>query len=107
MLQAMREEWSAGLLHATEIPFFFRTIDARYPDETTPEDHAATAAMSAAFVNFAKTGDPNGPGTPAWPIYDDESRPVMLFGVDGNHGGEDPWRARLDVAQAHAERASD
>ncbi len=105
--QVMREEWSAGLLHATEIPFFFRTIDARYPDETTPEDHAATAAMSAAFVNFAKTGDPNGPGTPAWPIYDDESRPVMLFGVDGNHGGEDPWRARLDVAQAHAERASD
>ncbi len=104
--QVMREEWP-GLPHATEIPFFFRTIEARYPGETTPEDHAASAAMSAAFVNFAKTGDPNGEGAPAWPVYDDETRPVMLFGMDGNHGGEDPWRARLDVAEALAEQAGE
>ena len=101
--QVMRAEWP-GLPHATEIPFFFRTIEARYPGETTPEDHAASAAMSAAFVNFAKTGDPNGPGAPTWPVYDDETRPVMLFGMEGNHGGEDPWRERLDVAQALAEQ---
>ncbi|OYX65490.1 MAG: hypothetical protein B7Y88_08485 [Sphingomonadales bacterium 32-64-17] len=104
--EVMREEWASGLPHATEIPFFFRTIDARYPGKTTAADHAASAAMSAAFVNFAKTGDPNGPGAPAWPLYDDETRPVMLFGLDGNHGGEDPWRARLDVAQALAEGSS-
>ncbi|MEN7535877.1 carboxylesterase/lipase family protein [Aurantiacibacter flavus] len=101
--QVMRKEWP-GLPHATEIPFFFRTIDARYPGQTTPQDHAVSAAMSAAFVNFAKTGDPNGPGAPEWPVYDDALRPVMLFGMDGNHGGEDPWRARLDVAEALAQR---
>ncbi|MFB0610778.1 carboxylesterase/lipase family protein [Aurantiacibacter poecillastricola] len=101
--EVMREEWSTGLPHATEIPFFFRTIEARYPGETTAQDHAASAAMSAAFVNFARTGDPNGPGAPDWPVYDDQSRPVMLFGMEGNRGGEDPWRARLDVTQALAE----
>ena len=100
--EVMRKEWP-GLPHATEIPFFFRTIDARYPGETTEADHAVSAAMSAAFVNFAKTGNPNGPGAPEWPVYDDTTRPVMLFGMDGNRGGEDPWRARLDVAEAKAE----
>lgn len=103
--EVMREEWATGLPHATEIPFFFRTIDARYPGATTAADHAAAATMSAAFVNFAKTGNPNGEGVPAWPIYDDESRPVMLFGLEGAHGGDDPWRARLDVTEALSEQS--
>lgn len=101
--QTMRGEWP-GLPHATEIPFFFKTIDARYPGQVADADRAASAAMSAAFVNFAKTGNPNGPGAPAWPIYDDDTRPVMLFGAEGNSGGPDPWRARLDVTEALAER---
>lgn len=105
--QVMREEWVSGLPHATDIPFFFRTIDARYPGETTAQDQAVSAAMSAAFVNFAKTGNPNGPGVPEWPVYNDATRPVMLFGMDDITGGEDPWRARLDVAQALAEGTSD
>jgi para-nitrobenzyl esterase len=101
--QVMRSEWP-GLPHATEIPFFFKTIEARYPGETTPEDHAMAETMSAFFVNFAKTGDPNAAGLPRWPIYDDESRPVMLFGMTRAEGGADPWRARLDVTQAASEQ---
>jgi para-nitrobenzyl esterase len=97
--QVMRKEWP-GLPHATEIPFFFKTIDARYPGETTPQDHEMAEIMSAAFVNFAKTGDPNGAGVPQWPLYDDGSRPVMLFGMTQAQGGADPWRARLDVTEA-------
>jgi len=97
--QAMRDEWP-GLPHATEIPFFFKTIEARYPGEVTPEDRAMAGVMSAYFVNFAKTGNPNAAGLPDWPIYDDESRPVMLLGMTQAQGGPDPWRARLDVTQA-------
>jgi para-nitrobenzyl esterase len=99
----MRDDWP-GLPHATEIPFFFKTIDARYAGKATPEDHAMAATMSAYFMNFAKTGDPNGTELPDWPIYDDESRPVMLFGMSEAHGGPDPWRARLDVTQAASEQ---
>ncbi|WP_126171974.1 carboxylesterase/lipase family protein [Altericroceibacterium xinjiangense] len=101
--QVMRKEWP-GLPHATEIPFFFKTIDARYPGQTTPEDHAMAALMSAYFVNFAKQGNPNGPSLPNWPKYDDQTRPVMLFGMTEAEGGADPWRGRLDVTEAASDR---
>ena len=38
--------------------------------------------MRAAWVNFVKTGDPNGPGVPAWPQFADAPERVMEFGAD-------------------------
>jgi para-nitrobenzyl esterase len=35
--------------------------------------------MSSYFVNFAKTGDPNGPGLPPWPAFSESSQTVMHF----------------------------
>jgi len=35
--------------------------------------------MSSYWVNFAKTGDPNGPGLPEWPSFDENSPQVMNF----------------------------
>jgi para-nitrobenzyl esterase len=35
--------------------------------------------MSSYFVNFAKTGDPNGPGLPPWPAFTESSQTVMHF----------------------------
>jgi para-nitrobenzyl esterase len=32
------------------------------------------------WVNFARSGDPNGPGLPKWLAYDKESEPYMDFG---------------------------
>jgi len=103
--EVMREEWKTGLPHACEIPLFFKTIDARFPGRTTDADHAMAARMSAYFVNFAKTGNPNGAGLPQWPAYDNESRPLMNFTNDAARGGPDPWRTRLDLIEAAAERA--
>jgi carboxylesterase type B len=37
--------------------------------------------MSSYWVNFMTTGDPNGPGLPAWPQYTNMSRDrVMVLG---------------------------
>lgn len=33
--------------------------------------------MEAFFVNFIKTGDPNGPGLPAWPLYANGQRMII------------------------------
>ena len=35
--------------------------------------------MSSYWVNFAKTGDPNGPGLPQWPAFAEPSQAVMHF----------------------------
>jgi len=38
--------------------------------------------VSEAWLAFARTGDPNHSGLPAWPTYDTDRRATMLFDVD-------------------------
>ena len=38
--------------------------------------------MSAAWVAFARTGDPNMPQLPRWPAYSAAPRDTMLFNND-------------------------
>jgi carboxylesterase type B len=45
----------------------------------TAADRALSDAMVGYWTNFAKTGDPNGPGLPAWPTFDSVSRAYMRF----------------------------
>ena len=42
-------------------------------------DRALSALMSRYWVNFAKSGDPNGPGLPDWPAFSDTAPKVMHF----------------------------
>jgi len=36
--------------------------------------------MAAYWVNFAKTGNPNGTGLPEWKIYDKQAGYIMILG---------------------------
>jgi para-nitrobenzyl esterase len=67
-----------GANHAAELRYVFRTLDAR-GGEPRPEDTAMSDLMSRYWTNFAKTGDPNGPGLPAWPAFDASEQQVMVF----------------------------
>jgi len=44
-----------------------------------PEDLLLGDIMSATWVRFARTGNPNGPGLPHWPEFDPERRSTMIF----------------------------
>ena len=73
-----------GAGHAAEIPYVFRTLGkfsgpAGLVAPPRPEDHAMSDLMSSYWVNFAKTGDPNGPGLPPWPAFTESSQTVMHF----------------------------
>jgi para-nitrobenzyl esterase len=92
----------AGALHATEIPFVFETVRAKYGEATTAEDEAIAAAMNAYWVAFARTGDPNGDGRPRWPAFSAKDDVLMDFAVTGPAARPDPFKARLDVIERHA-----
>lgn len=53
--------------HSAEIPYVFRTLDASPERPFKDEDRTLSARMSRYWVNFVRTGDPNGAGLPAWP----------------------------------------
>ena len=96
--ESMRKQWP-GAPHATEIPFVFDTVAARYGKDLTPKDEATAQAANAYWVSFARTGNPNGPGLPEWSTYSPETEKLMDFTLAGPVGKTDPWKARLDVVE--------
>jgi para-nitrobenzyl esterase len=38
--------------------------------------------VSRYWVNFAKTGDPNGAGLPTWPAFTEAEQQVMVFDAE-------------------------
>ncbi len=93
-----------GAPHATEIPFVFNTVAAKYGAELRPEDEATARAANAYWANFARTGNPNGPGLPEWPVYRSANDIIMDFSPAGPKAASDPWKARLDVIERKAEK---
>jgi para-nitrobenzyl esterase len=90
-----------GAQHASDIPFFFDTAAIKYGGKATPRDAAMGKAMSTYLVNFAKRGDPNGAGLPAWPAYTRASDAIMDFAPNGQAAaGKDPWGMDIDATQA-------
>lgn len=88
-----------GAPHASEIPFFFRTIDARYGEAVTAQDRAVAERVNDYVVNFARTGVPESAGGPEWPVIGDEDR-MLDFAADGSVTvGPDPWQDRLDLVR--------
>ena len=66
--------------HCAEIPFAFNNI-ALTENMTTGSNEAYALAdkVSQAWINFAKTGNPNHKGLPNWPAFTDEKRATMVF----------------------------
>jgi enterochelin esterase-like enzyme len=91
-----------GALHATEIPFVFETIRAKYGDAATAEDEAIAAAANGYWAAFARTGDPNGEGRPTWPAYSEKDDVILELAVGGPAAKPDPWKARLDLIERFA-----
>ena len=51
--------------HGSEIPYAFDNLQA-FDWSWDPMDHQLAHIMSSYYANFAKTGDPNGPGLPSF-----------------------------------------
>ena len=72
----------AGSFHSMETAYVFgnlRGLRGR-PNPYDATDRALSEAMTAAWVRFVQTGDPNGAGLPAWPPYEPAGSLRMDFG---------------------------
>ncbi len=77
-LPAHTPETQFGAFHTGEVVYAYdnlHTLDRPWE----PVDQKIADTMSAYWANFAKSGDPNGPGLPDWPAYEPENEEVMIL----------------------------
>ena len=115
---------SLGAFHASEIGYIFGnrmfagTNTADEPSEFgsdtpggawTDADQVVMDMMQQYWLNFAKSGDPNGPGLPNWPKYDSKSDQLLEIKekstVVSKHKTKklDEWDALMDFSKSEGE----
>jgi len=68
-----------GAFHTSEIPYFFNNL-GRSDRPWQLADKAIAENLSSYWVNFARTGDPNGKPLPNWLPVDNETQTTMEIG---------------------------
>jgi para-nitrobenzyl esterase len=75
-----------GAFHSLEIPYVFGTFKSRtfnwLPFDST--DRKLSQVMESYWTNFAKSGDPNGPGLPKWVAWTTDQEPYIAFSQNGD-----------------------
>jgi len=71
-----------GAVHSAEIEYALGNLSTNRVYDWQPEDYAVSEIMQTFFVNFIKTGNPNGLGVPDWKPLDTKSVQVMHIDVN-------------------------
>ncbi len=97
---SMKERMRFGPAHGSDISYVFDNLRAPNGATVAPGDKEVARMMNAYWVNFARTGDPNGNGLPKWPVYSPKKNEILDIQSDGKPVGKpDPRKARLDVIE--------
>jgi para-nitrobenzyl esterase len=73
------EQPQYAAFHTSEVPYVFGNLKL-LNRPWTAVDRRLSSLMSAYWVNFVTTGDPNGKGLPRWPAFEPNSRSTMELG---------------------------
>ncbi len=76
-----------GAVHSAEIQYAMGNLDLDPRYSWTEEDRKVSAVMHAYFVNFIKTGNPNGSNLPKWPEYSRDTN-CQIMRLDVQSGAE-------------------
>jgi para-nitrobenzyl esterase len=119
VLEALAGAWP-GAFHAGEVPFVFDRLrpvtiteaqsNARQKSfgieieagtyRPSQRDLEVASTVHNLWVQFAKTGDPNGPGLPEWPMYTEEGDTTLLISNEKIGSVRGLHKARLDLIEA-------
>jgi len=83
-----------GAVHSAEIEYAMGNLPLNPVYAWTPQDHAASKTMQGYFVNFIKTGNPNGAGLPEWPRGEAKDGRAMRMVIDAVSGAREEPRGR-------------
>lgn len=65
--------------HTAEVVYMFNNLNMLHR-EWQDEDRELATTMSSYWVNFVKTGNPNGKGLPSWPSYSAGTKKIIELG---------------------------
>lgn len=82
-----------GAFHSAEFGYALHTLKL-WDRPFTDVDYKLEEAMSSYWVNFAKTGDPNGKGLPVWPAFNENNPEIIELG-DEVKSSPLPYREQL------------
>jgi para-nitrobenzyl esterase len=67
-----------GAFHTSEVPFSLHTLH-KWNRPWRQSDRTVENVMSSYWVNFMKTGNPNGDNLPEWKTYDKQSGHILVL----------------------------
>jgi para-nitrobenzyl esterase len=73
-----------GAVHSADIEYAMGNLPTNKVYDWQPEDYKVSAIFQQVYLNFVKTGNPNGLGVPSWPAIKAGSEPSMLMILDKN-----------------------
>jgi len=82
------------------VAYAYDNLDSVHRCPWEQGDRALARLMSSYWVNFIKSGDPNGRGLPFWPAYDTTQQAAMILDVDP-HAAPLPGKESLDFLVEH------
>lgn len=98
----MREKLH-GAPHFSEVPFVFESLKqvagTEFSKNVSNADMAMALTINAYWVNFARTGNPNGPDLPHWPTITPDGDQLMNFTIHGPKAEPDPVKQQLDLVE--------
>jgi para-nitrobenzyl esterase len=92
-----------GAFHTAEVPYMMNNLKTLKNRPLEKSDYDLSNLMSDYWVNFIKTGNPNGKGLAEWPKYNTDANQVMVF--DAQSKAETvPGKGGLDFMLAQAKK---
>jgi para-nitrobenzyl esterase len=73
------KEMARGVFHGSESPYALDNLD-KFKRPYTDTDRKLSAVMSSYWINYMRSGNPNGSGLPEWPQFSSKTDQVMELG---------------------------